>query len=256
MLGAMRQSERLSHIVEQLSGNGSVGVGDLAASLGVSAATVRRDLALLEEQRLLARTHGGAVANGVLFELPIRYRSARNQEEKARIAAAAAERVPDGAAVGMTGGTTTTDAARALSDRRGLTVVTNSLSIASELAVRPNLKLVVTGGVARPESYELVGPLAEASLAALNLDVVLIGVDGITATAGLTTHHEVEAHTNRALMSRARRVIVVADGSKIGQVAFARICDLPDVHELISDIGADPDEVAAVRDAGVDVTLV
>ncbi|HET6847839.1 MAG TPA: DeoR/GlpR family DNA-binding transcription regulator [Gaiellales bacterium] len=252
----MRQSDRLSRIVEQISANGSVGVGDLADSLGVSAATVRRDLALLEEQRLLARTHGGAVAHGVLYELPLRYRSARHQEEKARIARAAAERVPDGAAVGMTGGTTTTEAARALSDRRGLTVVTNSLSIASELAVRPTLKLVVTGGVARPESYELVGPLAEASLAELNLDVVLLGVDGISAEAGLTTHHEVEAHTNRALISRARRVIVVADSSKVGQVAFARICQLGEVHELITDDGADAGTVAEVRDAGVVVTLV
>jgi DeoR family transcriptional regulator of aga operon len=252
----MRQPDRLSRIVEQLSANGSVGVGDLAASLGVSAATVRRDLALLEEQRLLARTHGGAVAHGVLYELPLRYRSARHQEEKARIARAAVERVADGAAVGMTGGTTTTEAARALSDRRGLTVVTNSLSIASELAVRPNLKLVVTGGVARPESYELVGPLAEASLAGLNLDVVLIGVDGITAAAGLTTHHEVEAHTNRALISRARRVIVVADSSKVGQVAFARICELGAVHEVITDQAADAGEVAAIREAGVEITLV
>jgi DeoR family transcriptional regulator, aga operon transcriptional repressor len=252
----VRQSDRLSLIVEQISANGSVGVGDLAESLGVSAATVRRDLALLEEQRLLARTHGGAVAHGVLYELPLRYRTARHQEEKARIARAAVERVPDGAAVGLTGGTTTTEAARALSDRRGLTVVTNSLSIASELAVRPTLKLVVTGGVARPESYELVGPLAESSLAELNLDVVLIGVDGISAEAGLTTHHEVEAHTNRALISRARRVIVIADGSKVGQVAFARICRLGEVHELITDDAADHATVAAIRDAGVDVTLV
>ena len=252
----MRQSDRLSRIVEQISANGSVGVADLADSLSVSAATVRRDLALLEEQRLLARTHGGAVAHGVLYELPLRYRSARHQEEKARIARAAVERVPDGAAVGMTGGTTTTEAARALSDRRGMTVVTNSLSIASELAVRPTLKLVVTGGVARPESYELVGPLAEASLAELNLDVVLIGVDGISAEAGLTTHHEVEAHTNRALISRARRVIVVADSSKVGQVAFARICRLGEVHELITDEAADAGTVAAIRDAGVVVTLV
>ena len=252
----MRQSDRLSRIVEQLSATGSVGVGDLSHTLGVSAATVRRDLALLEEQRLLARTHGGAVANGVLFELPLRYRSARHQEQKARIARTAAERVPEGAAVGITGGTTTTEAARALSDRRGLTVVTNSLSIASELAVRPNLKLVVTGGVARPESYELVGPLAETSLAGLNLDVVLIGVDGISVAAGLTTHHEVEAHTNRALMSRARRVIVIADSSKVGTVAFARICDLSDVHEVITDRGADAGLASAIREAGVELTLV
>ena len=252
----MRQAERFAAIVERLSANGSVDVGDLAAELGVSAATVRRDLALMEDQRLLNRTHGGAVAHGVLYELPLRYRSARHQAQKARVARAVAGRIPDGSAVGMTGGTTTTEVARALADRERLTVVTNSLSIASELAVRPNLRLVVTGGVARTESYELVGPLAESALSNLNLDLVVVGVDGIAVGAGFTTHHEVEAHTNRALMSRARRVIVVADGSKIGQVAFARICDLPAVHELISDTGADPDEVAAVRDAGVDVTLV
>jgi DeoR family transcriptional regulator of aga operon len=252
----MRQPDRLSRIVEQISTNGSVGVGDLADTLGVSAATVRRDLQLLEEQRLLARTHGGAVAHGVLYELPLRYRSARRQEEKARIAKAAAQRVADGSAIGMTGGTTTTEVARALSDRRQLTVVTNSLNIASELAVRPNLKLVVTGGVARAESYELVGPLAEAALASFNLDVVLVGVDGISVAAGLTTHHDVEAHTNRALIARARRVVVVTDSSKIGQVAFARICDLESVDEVISDTGADDEEVGRLREAGVEVTLV
>ena len=222
----------------------------------MSAATVRRDLALLEEQRLLARTHGGAVAHGVLYELPLRYRSARHQEEKA------AHRSGGGRA-----------GSRRLGDRpdrrhddhrgragagrpRQLTVVTNSLSIASELAVRPNLKLVVTGGVARTESYELVGPLAESSLASLNLDLVLVGVDGIAVHAGLTTHHEVEAHTNRALIERARQVIVVADSSKIGQVAFARICELDEVDELITDDAADPAQIEAIRAAGVAVTLV
>src|SRR6188508_98904 len=133
----MRQAERFAAIVERLSANGSVDVGDLAAELGVSAATVRRDLALMEDQRLLARTHGGAVAHGVLYELPLRYRSADRHEQKSRIARAAAARVAEGAAIGLTGGTTTTEVARALTDRRRLTVVTNSLSIASELAVRP-----------------------------------------------------------------------------------------------------------------------
>src|SRR5204862_784581 len=132
-----------------------------------------------------------------------------HQDEKRRIAVAAAARGVDGSAIGLTGGTTTTEVARALADRPQLTVVTNALNIASELAVRPNLKLVVTGGVARSESYELVGPLAEASLSGLYLDIVLVGVDGIAVGAGLTTHHEVEAHTNRALIARARRVIVV-----------------------------------------------
>src|SRR5438876_107187 len=252
----MRQAERLETILEWLSGNGSVNVADISDELGVSAATIRRDLDLLERQRLLARTHGGAVAQGVLYELPLRYKSARHQEEKLRIAREAATRVADGHAVGLTGGTTTTEVARALVEHQRLTVVTNALNIASELAVRPNLKLVVTGGVARSESYELVGPLAEASLAGLNLDVAFVGVDGISREAGLTTHHEVEAHTNRALIERARRVVVVADSSKIGRVAFARICEVDRVEALITDEAADPGAVAVLKERGVEVTTV
>jgi DeoR family transcriptional regulator of aga operon len=186
--------------------------------------------------------------------LPLRYKSARHQEEKRRIAQAAAELVPEGAAIGLTGGTTTTEVARALISLEQLTIVTNALNIASELAVRPNLRLVVTGGVARSASYELVGPLAEASLNELNLDMAILGVDGISAEAGLTTHHEVEAHTNLALMDRARRVIVVTDGSKIGQAAFARICGIERVHDLITDAGAPADALARIADAGVAIT--
>jgi DeoR family transcriptional regulator of aga operon len=252
----VRQSERLSAILERLSGNGSVSVTDVADELGVSSATIRRDLHLLETQRLLARTHGGAVAQGMLYELPLRYKAARNQSEKLRIARAAADRVTDGLAIGLTGGTTTTEVARTLVDRQRLTVVTNALNIASELVVRPKLKLVVTGGVARPESYELVGPIAETSLAGFHLDVVFVGADGIRLDAGLTTHHEVEAHTNRALIDRAARVIVVADSSKLGRVAFARICDIERVHELITDARADASVVAALREAGVEVSTV
>jgi len=252
----MRQAERLSAILEELSSDGTVGVTELVATLGVSAATVRRDLELLEQQKLLARTHGGAVAQGVLYELPLRYKSARHQDEKRRIASAAARLVGDGAAIGLTGGTTTTEVARAVIERERLTVVTNALNIASELAIRPNLKLVVTGGYARAESYELVGPLAEQSLAGLNLDVVFLGTDGISVAAGLTTHHEVEAHTDLALIERARRVVVVADSSKIGAVAFAQICAVDRVHELITDETADRSLVAGLREAGVEVTTV
>lgn len=252
----VRQAERVGVIVERLSATGSLSVTQLSSELGVSAATIRRDLQLLEDQRLLRRTHGGAVAQGVLYELPLRYKTARHQEQKRRIARVAAERVTDGMAIGLTGGTTTTEVARSVIDRQRLTVVTNALNIASELAIRPNLKLVVTGGYARAESYELVGPLAEQSLAGLNLDIVFLGTDGISPAAGLTTHHEVEAHTDLALIERARHVVVVADSSKIGLVAFAQICTIERVHELITDVGAEPAVVAELREAGVEVTTV
>ena len=206
MLRVVHQADRLTAILEEISSDGTVEVADLAGRLDVSAATIRRDLERLEEQRLLTRTHGGAVSHGVLYELPLRYKSARHQEEKRRIARAVAARVSDGMAVGLTGGTTCTEVARELVDREHLTVVTNALNIASELAIRPNLKLVVTGGVARPESYELVGPAAEQALAGLNLDLACIGVDGIDAVSGCTTHHEVEAaHEPRADRARAPR---------------------------------------------------
>ena len=251
----MRQTERLGVILEELSVRGSVAVADLSGRLGVSTATVRRDLEHLEEQRLLTRTHGGAVAQMVSYELPLRYRSARRQVQKRRIGQEAASRVHDGAVIGLTGGTTTTEVAREVVDRQ-LTVVTNALNIASELAIRPNIRLVVTGGIARSESYELVGPLAEATLADLHLDLAFIGADGITATHGLTTHHDIEAHTDRALMERAAHVVVVADGSKLGRIAFARICPISAVHELVTDREADADELRLLHEAGLEVTVV
>jgi DeoR family transcriptional regulator, aga operon transcriptional repressor len=252
----VRQTERLALILESVAADRTVGVAALAERLDVSTATIRRDLELLQEQRLLSRTHGGAVAQGVLYELPLRYKGARHPDEKRRIAAAFATRIRDGMAVGLTGGTTCTEVARALVDRQRLTVVTNALNIASELAVRPNLRLVVTGGTARPESYELVGPMADQSLEGLHLDVACIGVDGIDAVAGCTTHHEVEAATDLALIERARQVVVAADASKIGRVAFAQICPLDRVDTLITDRGAGLRGLHALRSAGLDVVTV
>jgi DeoR family transcriptional regulator of aga operon len=253
----MHKSARLSAILERLADGGTVDVGQLAADLSASPATIRRDLAALERQRLLARTHGGAVAHAVSYELPLRYKGVRYAEEKRRIAEAAAALISEGMAVGLTGGTTATEVARAIADRQQqLTIVTNALNIASELGVRPNIKLIVTGGLARNQSYELSGPIAEASLAGLNLDIAFIGVDGVDAKAGCTTHEEVEAHTNGVMIRHARRVVLVADRSKVGKVTFAQICEAAAVDELISDTEADAAAVRALSDAGVHVTLV
>jgi DeoR family transcriptional regulator, aga operon transcriptional repressor len=255
IISAMRSADRHNALLETLSTNGSIGVGEIAGQLGVTATTVRRDLRLLEERGLLMRMHGGAMANSGLYELPLRLKRKQHPQEKVRIARAAAERVQDGSSVALTGGTTTTEVARALAGRRGLTIVTTALDIASQLAVRPNLKLLVTGGLARGQSYELVGPLAEATLRGLNLDVAIVGADGVSAQ-GLTTHDHVEAHTDQVLISRARRVIVVADSSKLGRTALAQMCSIETVDELITDSAAPPAEVAALEAAGVLVTLV
>jgi DeoR family transcriptional regulator of aga operon len=250
----MLRAERLSALLEALTSERSVDVGAMAAEIDVSSATVRRDLRTLQEQGLLVRTHGGAVPSDLDLELPVRYRSSRRRSEKQRIALAAAELVPDGSVVGLTGGTTTTEVARVLCDRSGITIVTNALNIASELVLRSNIRLVVIGGSARHASYELVGPSAESMLARYHLDLAFIGTDGVTLAGGCTTHDEMEAHTDRAFLGRSRRVVVVADSSKLGRTAFAHICDLSEVDDVITDSEADPVVLKELADAGVHVT--
>jgi DeoR family transcriptional regulator, aga operon transcriptional repressor len=250
----VKRAERLESILELLSEDGSVAVTELTGRLEASAATIRRDLELLERQKLLSRTHGGAVGNGVLYELPVRYRGGQHAIEKRRIADAAAARVGEARTVGLSGGTTTTEVARRIRDQE-LTVVTNAVNIASELVVAPTIRLVVTGGIARPQSYELIGPLADATLAGLNLDLLFIGVDGASAE-GMTTHDEIEAQTDRLMVERARHVIVVCDSSKIGRAALSVICGADQVDVLITDTDAPADEVAALTGAGIEVETV
>jgi DeoR family transcriptional regulator, aga operon transcriptional repressor len=247
------RAERMSAVLDYIAEHGSVDVAQLADELGVCGATIRRDLHALHEQGLLVRTHGGAIANSVGLELPIRYKAARRQPEKRQIGMMAAKLVEDGAVVGMTGGTTGTEVARALADRVGITVVTNALNIAAELVLRPNIRLVVIGGNARHASYELVGPAAETMLAQYHLDLAFVGTDGLTVAEGCTTHDEMEAHTDAAFIRQARRSVVIADSSKIGRVTFARICGIDAVSDLVTDGEIGETALADLESAGVKV---
>lgn len=247
-----------------LGQSGKVDVEDLARDLDVSAATIRRDLDHLAEQQLLTRTRGGAVANNVAYDLPLRYKTARHASEKERIGKAAAALVSRGAVIGLNGGTTTTEIGRALairpdfaqSDEPGVTVVTNALNIANELAVRPHVKIVVTGGVARPQSFELSGPLATRILDEITLDIIFLGVDAVDPLRGAYAHHEGEASINRLMTQRARQVVCIADSSKLGKHAFAQICPTSAISILITDSEASAETVAAFEAEGVDVRIV
>jgi len=245
----------MTAILEHIAESGSVDVTGIASDLSVSAATLRRDLKALQEQGLLVRTHGGAVASGVGFELPLRHREARRQPEKRAIGQLAASLAPDGAVVGMTGGTTATEVARALKNDAGITVVTNALNIAAELVLRPSMRVVVVGGAARHASYELVGPAAEAVIERYHLDMSFIGIDGLTIQEGCSTYDELEAHTDHAFINRARRTVVVADSSKLGKRTFARICRTDEIGDLVTDAAADPEFLDQLRDAGVNVMV-
>jgi len=251
----MLKADRMAAILEHIAETGSVDVARISADLSVSAATLRRDLKALQEQGLLVRTHGGAVASGVGFELPLRHREARRQPQKRAIGRLAASLVPEGSVVGMTGGTTATEVARALPNDAGITVVTNALNIAAELVLRPSMRVVVVGGAARHASYELVGPAAQSVIERYHLDISFIGTDGLTVQEGCSTYDELEAHTDHAFINRARRTVVIADSSKLGKLTFARICRTDEIGDLVTDSGADADFLTRLHDAGVNVLV-
>ncbi|GAB2453671.1 DeoR/GlpR family DNA-binding transcription regulator [Xylanimonas ulmi] len=260
----MDRDERLSQIADAVTADGSMSVEQVIERFGVSAATARRDLDALAGQQLVTRTRGGAVANATSGDLPLRYKAAIASGAKHAIAAYAAGLVRPGAIVAFNGGTTTTLVARHLAIRSsaedafgvaGLTVVTNAVNIANDLIVRPRIRVMVTGGVARTRSYELVGPLAMSTLPRVHVDTLFLGVSAVDPARGLYADHEGEAEVNDALRRMAEATYVVADGSKLRATAFALICGLDDVTAVITDDGADPHDVAALRARGVEVVL-
>jgi DeoR family transcriptional regulator of aga operon len=260
----MNRAERLAAVLDLLADSGQVEVDDIITKLGVSAATARRDLDTLAEQQLLTRTRGGAIGQSVAYDLPARYKHERYAPEKLQIARAASALVTRGDVVGLCGGTTSTAIAGVLSSRAdiaeagphaNLTVVTNAINIAAQLAMRPQIKTVVTGGVVHARSYELVGAYAESVLAHVRLDLAFIGVNGIDATIGATVNDEREAAVNTLMAGRATRAVLVADSSKVGCVAFAALGALDQFSALITDAGISAEQLAAFAEAGLEVIV-
>jgi DeoR family transcriptional regulator, aga operon transcriptional repressor len=252
-----KRADRMLAVLKTVNARGPVPLGDLAEELQVSAATLRRDLADMEDQGLLIRTHGGARPHDLHDEMPVHLRNLEAKEAKHRIAIRAAELIPTGPyAVALSGGTTTAEIAKALARRPQLTIITNALTIALELAARPTAKVILTGGVVRSTSFEAVGVLAENTFKAVNVGTAILGVDGISAAGGATTHDEVEARTNNAMVEHAQRVMVVADGSKVGRITFAQMAETRQVDVLITDTTADAVALDALRAAGVTIHLV
>ncbi len=260
----MNRDERLAALLDLVAENGTITVAQITKQLGASPATVRRDLDVLAEQQLLKRTRGGASAHSVAYDLPLRYKNVRNPDAKASIARAASALVTPGATIGLCGGTTSTAIAEALlaradlaesGDTPTLTVVTNAVNIALLLAVRQQIKTVVTGGVVQPRSYELVGPLAEQTLRSVSLDTAFIAANAFDVAVGPSVHDEREAAVNTLLADRAERAIVVVDSSKIGTRAFATVGEPTLFRTVITDAGATREQLSALRTAGFEVIV-
>jgi len=229
-------SQRRATILQLLAAHGSVQVAELVEQLGVSAVTIRNDLSALEAQGMATRSHGGAVlARTPPPEQTIRQKDALNHEQKERIGALAATLVQEGDNIIVDSGTTTISLARHLRAAHGVTVMTNGLNVAWELADAPGVDLILTGGLLRKQSLSFQGTQAEACLQAYNFDKLFLGVDGFDLQFGITTHHEAEASMNFRMVERAKKVIVLTDASKFGRVSLHRIVQLERVHTVITD---------------------
>jgi DeoR family transcriptional regulator of aga operon len=249
-----RRTQRLVEILDLLTERGAMSVDVLCSELQVSPATLRRDMTHLEDQGLVSRTRGGARAN-TGPELPVRLRDTKSPLAKHAIAVTAAALLPADRplAVAIGGGSTTAEVARQLGRRRRLTIVTNALTTAAAVAARPNLQVIMTGGVIRASSLELVGSLAESAFNGISVNLAILGADGVSAAHGVTTHDHTEARTNHAMVSHAHRLMVVADGSKIGQATVAKVADASAMDILVTDSSADPHELAELAELGVTV---
>lgn len=257
-----KQQIRLNTILAELQQNGSVSVDDLSRQLEVTVVTIRRDLAELEAQGRLRRTHGGAVPIEPFFYEPFRNdRSFQAQverfaEEKRRIGRAAAALIKEGEIIALTPGTTTTEVIRALPLNHKITVVTSTVNVAMELSKRKDLDVFVTGGHLHGEWFSLVGPTAVQSLSRLVLDTLFVGADGADARFGLTCFSPDEADVNSALVRQARRKIAVVDHTKFGINAGWRICHTAELDILITDSGAPESAVEPYTKAQVKVLRV
>jgi DeoR/GlpR family transcriptional regulator of sugar metabolism len=251
----MEGLERHSLILRELRARGRVTVPELAELTGCSDMTVRRDLDALAHDGLLRRVRGAAVSalTGEETPYPIRRRAA--VEAKRHIAMAAADLLDDGETVVIDGGTTALEVARQLTGRR-LTVLPLSLHTASALAEAPDIRLVMPGGDVRPIELALVGPITESTVDMMRFDTAVIGCCGLSARDGLTGHDLAEAAVKRAAIRAAARVIVVADGSKLGATTFGRVCEADQISILVTDDQAPEAELRQFRDAGVQVVLV
>ncbi|HSK99701.1 MAG TPA: DeoR/GlpR family DNA-binding transcription regulator [Rubrobacteraceae bacterium] len=254
----MLREQRQQAILEEMEKAGSVSVAALSELLGVSDMTVRRDLEELSARALLRKVHGGAVpVPRTAVEPHFAQKQRLNRAEKRAIARAALGFINSGDTVAFSAGTTTWQIAETLKrDRGSLTFITNSTNIALTLQENGWERIVLSGGMFRTPSDALVGPFADRTLRTLNSDVLFLGVHGVHPGAGLTTPNTAEAETDRCLVAGAQKVVVVADHTKLGIIALAKIASLSAVDVLITDRRAPDETLREIESSGVRVISV
>ncbi|HEX5016454.1 MAG TPA: DeoR/GlpR family DNA-binding transcription regulator [Actinomycetes bacterium] len=243
---------RLAQIQQMLQGADAVTIGELTERLGVSEATVRRDLDALQRSGLVQRTHGGAVST--VHELPYPARNTLQVLEKKAIARAAAAMVNPGDTIFIGGGSTTLRLAELLVDA-AVTVVTNSIPVATELARNRNGQVIVVGGTVRTPELSLIGPRAVDGIRSYRAGIAFLGVPALDSEHGFTADGDVEAATDSAFIDMAQRTVVLADHTKLGRVSTRQVVPLDALHTVITDPGATPSVIDELSAAGTQVIV-
>ena len=231
---------RRSAILQLLKNDSSVNVTELSRRFGVSEVTIRKDLRILKERKLLVRVHGGAIIGGPTNPEPaeerhLNFKKMVNMREKEAIGRAAVKYIKEGDTILVDSGTTALEVVKNLQQFQDLTVITNSISAMMEALKYKRFNVILLGGTVRESSMSLVGPLAESNLKLFYCDKLFLGVDSFSVETGLSTPSVDEASTNQVMISRAREVIGVFDSSKVNKRALAFIADVDKIHTVVTD---------------------
>jgi len=248
-------TQRRDSILEMLKLDDKVSVSVLADKFSTSEVTIRSDLAVMEQNGLLKRVHGGAVSTRkTYYEMSLNDRMNINTDEKIRIAKACAELVEDGDALMIDSGTTTRYLARELAERKNLTVVTNALLISQEFAFSRSVDVILMGGTLDLQYQFTYGNDIIDQLQQYRVDKTIIATNGISLKHGLTTYHHHESDVCRQMIERANKVICIADNSKIGKEGFSKITPITSIDVLVTDkCDSSASELEAIRQYGLTV---
>jgi len=250
----MDSKTRRATIAERLRVEGEASIVELATLFGTSEMTIRRDLDFLEVEGLARRARGGAISvQSRSFEPPILQRASHQADAKRRIGAAAAALLRENETVVIDVGTTTHEMAKAIPNDLAITAMTSSLVIATELTTKPLVKTIVTGGLVRHGELSMIGSRAQGSFTDLNCDTVFLGVAGISDREGLTEYNLDDADVKRSALASGRRVVVLADASKLGRVALVTIAPISVADLLITNASPDNEVVRRIREHDVEV---
>ncbi|UCH10028.1 MAG: DeoR/GlpR transcriptional regulator [Fidelibacterota bacterium] len=249
--------DRRNEIIRLIQENGKVRVEDLSALFNVSTVTIRNDLNYLERKGLADRIYGGALARvAVAYDSALIEKAKLHVEEKRRIGGKSAEMIFNGDSIILDSGTTTIEIAKRIKGLKNLTVMTNAVNIATELAGNPDISVMLTGGILRENSFSLVGPQAEATLQEFYFDKVFLGIDGFDLATGLTTPNHLEAHLNAMMIKVSKETIIVTDSSKFGRKRLSRISGPENISRIITDSGISREYLDYFESLDIEIILV